>query len=85
MKSPGSGNFTGAIGDNISYAVNRSMESGPDVGAVLPQAPAASSATGGALIPDLFSHYGLWFFIGCVLIIGIMMAYEVYRVRKGKK
>jgi hypothetical protein len=50
------------------------------------QTPATAPTTGGALIPpDLLSHYGLWFFIGCMLIIGIMMAYEVYRVRKGKK
>ena len=53
----------------------------------MPQDPSTASPTNGRpLIPtDLFSHYGLWFFIGCALIIGIMMAYEVYRVRKGKK
>ena len=89
LKSSGDRNVTGAIGDNLSHAINRTLETGMDVGAAMPQAPAtsSSSATGGsALIPtDLFSHYGLWFFIGCILIIGIMMAYEVHRVRKGKK
>jgi hypothetical protein len=89
VKSSGDGNVTGAIGDNLSYAINRTMENSHDVGDAMTQAPAAPTTvptTGGALIPpDLLSHYGLWFFIGCVLIIGIMMAYEVYRVRKGKK
>jgi hypothetical protein len=56
------------------------MESGSDVGGVLPQAPGAASDTGHALIPpDLFNHYGLWFFVGCLLIIGLMIAYELYR------
>jgi predicted transcriptional regulator len=86
VKSSGDRNVTGAIGDNLSYAINRTLENGPDVGASMPQDPSTAVTTGGSLIPaDLFSHYGLWFFIGCALIIGIMMVYEVYRVRKGKK
>ncbi|MGA9140805.1 MAG: winged helix-turn-helix domain-containing protein [Methanocella sp.] len=90
LKSSGDRNVTRAIGDNLSYAINRTMENSQDVGAAMTQAPATAPTTvpttGGALIPpDLLSHYGLWFFIGCLLIIGIMMAYEVYRVRKGKK
>jgi predicted transcriptional regulator len=86
VKSSGDGNVTGAIGDNLSYAINRTLENGPDIGASMPQDPSTAVTTGGSQIPtDLFSHYGLWFFIGCALIIGIMMTYEVYRVRKGKK
>lgn len=40
-----------------------------------------------SLLPaDLLNHWGLWFFIGCLLIISILVVYEVYTRRKaGKK
>jgi hypothetical protein len=59
------------------------MESAPGVGNALPQPAGASSGAGHGLVPaDLFNHYGLWFFAGCLLIIGVMIAYDLYRGRK---
>ena len=33
---------------------------------------------------DPLGHAGLWFFVGCVLIIGILVAYELHRAKKAK-
>ncbi|OPY28801.1 MAG: Helix-turn-helix domain protein [Methanocella sp. PtaU1.Bin125] len=85
LKSPAAGNISDAVSNNATYALNRTAETALDVGAALPQEPATSAAAAGtSMLTGLFSHYGLWFFIGCALIIGILMTYEVYRVRKGK-
>jgi hypothetical protein len=76
------GNLTGDYG---IYApeLNRSLTTAPDVSNAIPQpAGASSGASHGLIPPDLLNHYGLWFFIGCVLIIGIMIAYELYRGRQ---
>ncbi|HUL62769.1 MAG TPA: winged helix-turn-helix domain-containing protein [Methanocella sp.] len=59
--------------------LNRSLESAPAASTALPQPAGASH---GLVSADLFNHYGLWFFIGCLLIIGVMVAYELYRGRK---
>jgi predicted transcriptional regulator len=65
--------------DNLNGAINRTMETG-DVSGALPQASTSPSGTNHGLIPpDLLNHYGLWFFVGCLLIIGLMIAYELYR------
>ncbi|HEY3274569.1 MAG TPA: winged helix-turn-helix domain-containing protein [Methanocella sp.] len=77
-------NITGGYGTNMPE-LNRSMTAGPDVSGAIPQSTDVSSGSGHGLIPpDLLNHYGLWFFIGCVLIIGIMVAYELYRGRNKK-
>jgi predicted transcriptional regulator len=75
-------NLAGGYGTNMPE-LNRSLTTSPDVSGVIPQSADASSGNSHGLIPlDLLNHYGLWFFIGCVLIIGIMIAYELYRGRK---
>jgi predicted transcriptional regulator len=77
-------NLTGDYGLNMPE-LNRSMAAGPDVSSAIPQATTPPSGSGHGLIPpDLLNHYGLWFFIGCVAIIGIMIAYELYRGQKKK-
>jgi predicted transcriptional regulator len=77
-------NTTGGYG---IYApeMNRSMATGLDTSGAIPQPTSPLSGSGHGLIPpDLLNHYGLWFFVGCVVIIGIMIAYELYRIRKKK-
>jgi predicted transcriptional regulator len=77
-------NLTGGYGTNLPE-LNRTMATGPDVSNALPQPTGASSGSSQGLIPpDLLNHYGLWFFIGCVAIIGVMVAYELYRGQKKK-
>ena len=66
--------------------MNRSMVTGPDGAAPIPQPAGTSSGNGNGLIsPDLLNHYGLWFLVGGLLIIGIMIAYELYRGQKKKR
>jgi predicted transcriptional regulator len=52
----------------------------------LPPAPPADTGIAQSIIPfDLLNHWGLWFLTGCLLIIGIMVAYDLYSRRKAKK
>jgi len=75
-------NITGGPGVYMPE-MNRSMMTGPDSAAPIPQPAGTSSGSSNGLIsPDLLNHYGLWFLIGGLLIIGIMIAYELYRGRK---
>jgi predicted transcriptional regulator len=77
-------NLTGGYGTNMPE-LNRSMAAGPDAGSAVSPATSPPSGSGHGLIPpDLLNHYGLWFFIGCVAVIGIMIAYELYRGRQKK-
>ena len=64
--------------------VNRSMVAGPDVTNAVPQTIGDSGTAHGLIPPDLLNHWGLWFFIGCLAIIGVMIVIEVYRGRKKK-
>ncbi len=74
-------NMTGNLtGPDVGTAINEAAKSG---NAALP--PATPSGAGHALLPpDLLNHWGLWFFVGCLLIIGILMAYDLYRSRSKK-
>ena len=77
-------NLSGGYGINMPE-LNRSMTTGPDISSAIPQPTSPPSGSGQGLIPpDLLNHYGLWFFIGCLAIIGVMVAYELYRGRKKK-
>jgi hypothetical protein len=83
-------NGTGLLENQSNFGaftpeVNRSVMTGPDLASPVPQPMGTSSGSHGLIPPDLLNHYGLWFFIGCLLIIGVMVAYEVYRGRKKKK
>ncbi len=71
-------NATGGYGI-YTPEMNRSMET---VNGPLPQPTGAPSGSSHGLIPpDLLNHYGLWFFVGCLAVIGVMIAYELYRGR----
>ena len=39
----------------------------------------------GIIPSDLLNHWSLWFFIGCLLIIGILITYELYKRHKSMK
>jgi len=49
--------------------------------------PVPDTSTVQGLIPtDLLNHWSLWFFVGCLLMISILVVYELYNRRKtGKK
>ena len=62
------------------------METVSGINAPLPQPTGAPSGSAHGLIPaDLLNHYGLWFFVGCLAVIGVMIAYELYRGRSKNK
>jgi len=80
---PTNGTFNQSVGEaarNASDALNHTISN--TVGAV-PPAPSLVDQAGQAIASaDLFSHYGLWFFGGCLLIIGILVVLEIYKGRK---
>jgi predicted transcriptional regulator len=77
-------NATGGYGI-YTPAMNRSMETVSGANAPLPQPTGAPSGSSHGLIPaDPLNHFGLWFFVGCLAIIGVMIAYELYRGRSKK-
>ena len=80
---PTNGTFNQTVGEavrNASDALNHSL--GSAAGAA-PPAPSLMDQAGQAIAAaDLFSHYGLWFFGGCLLIIGILVVLEIYKGRK---
>lgn len=69
-------------GDAYISDTNRSVATSPGISNAIPQPAGDSSGIQGLIPPDLLNHYGLWFFVGCLLIIGMMIAYEMYRGRK---
>jgi predicted transcriptional regulator len=71
--------------DIYTPAMNRSMETIQSVNGPPPQPTGAPSGNSHGLIPpDLLNHYGLWFFVGCLAVIGVLIAYELYRGRSKK-
>ena len=87
------GDMNGTVDNVIRNGANMTGNlTGPDLGAAINEAAkgntaalpqTAPSGAGHALLPpDLLNHWGLWFFVGCLLIIGILMAYDLYRSRK---
>jgi predicted transcriptional regulator len=80
----GMGNVSGPVTDTVQSAFNGSVD--PGMYAATPNGTGLFNNTGGhgLIPPDLLNHYGLWFFVGCLLIIGVMIAYELYRGRQKK-
>lgn len=85
---------TGAVNDtitqNMTSAAGNLNASWTGAAAPPQPAPGATLSITDQIVQsvssfDLLSHYGLWFFVGCLLIICLLAGYDLYNRRKKMK